>query len=91
MKSKATLSSKGQLTIPADIREALGLEKGDVLTLELRPEGVLIRKPISPSSLYGTVPALKGDWKKMREMAWRKRAERIVQRSSATPTSSSDS
>jgi AbrB family looped-hinge helix DNA binding protein len=88
---KAKLSSKGQLTIPVDIREALGLQQGDVLSLEVRPDGLLIRKPVSASSLVGTVPALKGDWKKIREMAWRKRAERIMQRSSATRTSSSES
>lgn len=89
--SKAKLSSKGQLTIPVDIREALGLKKGDVLSLELRAEGLLIRTPVTASSLRGTVPALKGDWKKIREMAWSKRVDEIMRRSFATRTSSSDS
>lgn len=87
--TKAKLSSKGQLTIPIDIRDALGLKKGDVLSLELREEGLLIRKPVTASSLRGTLPPLKGDWKTIREMAWRKRVDEIMQRSSATRTSSS--
>lgn len=89
--SKAKLSSKGQLTIPVDIREALGLKKGDVLSLELREEGLLIRMPVTASSLLGTVPALKGEWKTIREMAWRKRVDEIMRRNYATRTSSSES
>ena len=89
--SKAKLSSKGQLTIPVDIREALGLKKGDVLSLELRDNGLLIRKPVTASSLRGRFPALKGDWKTIRDMAWSKRVDEITRRSSVTRTSSSDS
>jgi AbrB family looped-hinge helix DNA binding protein len=91
VKSKAKLSSKGQLTIPAGIRDALGLKKGDVLSLELRDEGLLIRRPVMASSLRGRFPALKGDWKTIRDMAWSKRLDEIMRRSSATRTSSSDS
>jgi AbrB family looped-hinge helix DNA binding protein len=90
--SKAKLSSKGQLTIPVDIRDALGLKKGDVLSLELRENGLFIRKPVTASSLLGTLrPRKKIDWKTAREMAWQSRVEEIMRRSSATRTSSSDS
>lgn len=89
--SKAKLSSKGQLTIPVDIRDALGLKKGDLLSLELRDDGLFIRRPVTASALRGRFPALKGDWKTIRDMAWTKRAEEIMRRSSVTRTSSSDS
>ena len=90
--SKAKLSSKGQLTIPVDIRDALGLKKGDVLSLELRENGLFIRVPVTASSLAGTLrPRKKVPWKTARELAWRIRAEEIMKRSSATRTSSSDS
>lgn len=89
--SKAKLSSKGQLTIPVDIRDALGLKRGDVLSLELRDNGLFIRKPVTASSLRGTLPPLKVDWKTAREMAWQARVDEIMRRSSAMRTSSSDS
>ena len=41
---KSTLSSKGQVTIPAEVREKLGLSPGTVVVFELRPKGVLMRK-----------------------------------------------
>jgi AbrB family looped-hinge helix DNA binding protein len=85
--SKAKVTSKGQLTIPADIRRALGIEKGDVLLFELGEGGMVVRKARKPSSVRGTVPAKPGSWKDIRRAAWRTRAESIA-RSSATPTSS---
>ena len=39
----ATLTSKGQLTLPDDIRRAAHLEEGDLLDAELTPEGILLR------------------------------------------------
>jgi len=41
--TRATLRSKGQLTLPADVREALHVEDGDDIEFELTAEGVLIR------------------------------------------------
>lgn len=38
------LSSKGQVTIPAEIRDQLGLEAGDVVIYELRDEVVVLRR-----------------------------------------------
>jgi AbrB family looped-hinge helix DNA binding protein len=48
---KATLSSKGQLVLPAQIRRQLGLARGEALTIELRDDGVLLR-PASRSRRY---------------------------------------
>ncbi|MBA2564840.1 MAG: AbrB/MazE/SpoVT family DNA-binding domain-containing protein [Gemmatimonadetes bacterium] len=41
---KSTLSSKGQITVPAEVREKLGLSTGTVVVFELRSNGVLLRK-----------------------------------------------
>ncbi len=41
--SKATLTSKGQITIPVDVRRALGLETGDQLIFEHDESGVHVR------------------------------------------------
>jgi antitoxin PrlF len=38
------LSSKGQVTIPADIRKALGVGPGDMLTYELKGKTVKLKK-----------------------------------------------
>ena len=38
-----TLRSKGQVTLPDDIRRAAHLEEGDLLEVELTPDGILLR------------------------------------------------
>lgn len=50
---RATLSSKGQLVLPAEIRRQLRLARGEALTIELRDDGVLLR-PVSRSRRYTT-------------------------------------
>ena len=41
---KSTMSSKGQLTVPMELRKKLGLTAGTVVHLELRDGAVLMRK-----------------------------------------------
>jgi AbrB family looped-hinge helix DNA binding protein len=41
---RSTLSSKGQVTVPVEVREKLGLAAGTVVVFELRANGVLMRK-----------------------------------------------
>ena len=41
---RSRVSSKGQITIPAELREALGLRAGPQVVFERRPEGALLRK-----------------------------------------------
>jgi AbrB family looped-hinge helix DNA binding protein len=41
---RSRISSKGQITIPAELREALGLRAGTLVVFESRPEGALLRK-----------------------------------------------
>lgn len=84
--SKARMTSKGQLTVPADIRRALGLERGDTVAFELQDEGALLRPASSPASLRGALRGRRLDWESARRKAWRARVERLA-RSSATQTS----
>ncbi|MFL5913465.1 MAG: AbrB/MazE/SpoVT family DNA-binding domain-containing protein [Gaiellaceae bacterium] len=41
--SSTVIRGKGQITIPADIREAAFLEEGDPLEVEMVDEGILLR------------------------------------------------
>lgn len=40
VRSKAKITSKGQITLPALVREALHVGSGDVVTFEIQPDGV---------------------------------------------------
>ncbi|MBX9881724.1 MAG: AbrB/MazE/SpoVT family DNA-binding domain-containing protein [Sphingomonas sp.] len=44
MNARTTLSAKGQVVIPKDVRERLNLAVGDRLEIVERPDGVLLRK-----------------------------------------------
>jgi antitoxin PrlF len=41
MTTHATLTSKGQTTIPKEIRDALGMKPGDRMTFTLMPNGTV--------------------------------------------------
>ena len=41
---KSTISSKGQITVPVDIREKLGLVPGTAVRFELVEAGALLKK-----------------------------------------------
>ena len=41
---KSTISSQGQVTVPVEVRERLGLAAGTTVRFELRKDGVLLRK-----------------------------------------------
>ena len=41
--SKSIVRGKGQITIPSDVRRAAHLEEGDLIEVELVPEGILLR------------------------------------------------
>ena len=44
MTTDATLTSKGQTTIPKEIRDSLGLKPGDRMTFTLMPDGTVIMR-----------------------------------------------
>ena len=51
----ATITSKGQVTIPKDIREELLLNTGDQVDFSITPQGDLLVKPMtrSVSDVFG--------------------------------------
>jgi AbrB family looped-hinge helix DNA binding protein len=55
--SIATMTSKGQTTIPKDIREAMGLKPKDQVSFTLMPDGAVIMraKTRSIGELYGAL------------------------------------
>lgn len=57
--SKSTLTSKGQITVPREIREELGLRAGDKLLFEVEDGNILLKvlkqKPLE--ELWGSLPA----------------------------------
>ncbi len=55
----ATLTSKGQTTIPKEIRDRLGLKPGDKLRFLLEEDGrvVILPATLPVRSLYGILPA----------------------------------
>ena len=44
MATDATLTSKGQTTIPKEIRDRLGMKAGDRMTFTLMPNGMVIMR-----------------------------------------------
>ena len=53
MKVTLTLSSRGLITLPAKLRQALGLKADDQLIAETTPEGILLRPAVTlPLELY---------------------------------------
>ena len=56
--STATLTSKGQTTIPKDIRDALGLQASDELNFTLLPDRTVIMRAKMKS-----IEDLAGSWK----------------------------
>ena len=51
----ATLSSKGQVTIPKEVRDALRIDSGDRLSFLVRDDGVVELRPetVDLKDLYG--------------------------------------
>ena len=49
MSTDATLTSKGQTTIPKEIRDSLGMKPGDRMTFTLMPDSTVIMRVKSKS------------------------------------------
>jgi AbrB family looped-hinge helix DNA binding protein len=53
MKATVTINSRGVVTLPAKLRQALGLQADDQLIAETTPEGLLLRPAVTlPVELY---------------------------------------
>ena len=58
---ESTLTSKGQVTIPKEAREHLGVRPGDRVKFFIQPDGHVVILPKLPASaLRGIVPKRKG-------------------------------
>lgn len=71
-RSTSTVSSKGQVTIPMEIREFLGVEPQSRVAFDVVDNEVRIRKVSSVvDALYGSVPPLDPPrtWKEVEELA----------------------
>ena len=49
MTTEATLTSKGQTTIPKEIRDSLGMKAGDRMTFTLMPDDTVVMRVKSKS------------------------------------------
>jgi len=53
MKATLTITSRGVVTLPAKLRQALGLKADDQLIAETTPEGLLLRPAVTlPVEVY---------------------------------------
>lgn len=53
MKTTVTVTSRGVITLPAKLRQALGLKADDILIAETTPEGLLLRPSVTlPVEIY---------------------------------------
>lgn len=72
-KVRAKVTSKGQVTIPKAIREALELEEGSEIEFHVTDEGISVQRARSFLDLYGSVTPRNRpeDWKRVREETMR--------------------
>jgi AbrB family looped-hinge helix DNA binding protein len=53
MKATVTINSRGVVTLPAKLREAMGLKADDQLIAETTPDGLLLRPAVTlPVEIY---------------------------------------
>ncbi len=79
----STLSEKGQVTIPAELRRALGLEPNDQLVFRIDEDGLRLEKlPLSFEDVFGAVTPLQRpeDWDTRIREAKDERAESRARR-----------
>ncbi|HUF60643.1 MAG TPA: AbrB/MazE/SpoVT family DNA-binding domain-containing protein [Verrucomicrobiales bacterium] len=58
-----TISAKGQITVPVEIREALGLTSGTKIEVELGPKGSFIARKATEGSFFAQLQAMAKDAK----------------------------
>lgn len=88
MYATARVTSQGQITVPKQVRERLGLNKGDSVAFKIDDSSdespAVIERVPNFLELAGSVkvpPEKKGmSWKEIRREAWEARAKKIVGR-----------
>jgi len=79
----ASVTERGQVTIPAEVRRLLGLKKRDKLSFVVEDGKVTVRKPrFTIETLAGSVPALKEpiEWDEMMRIVHEEIAEREIRK-----------
>ncbi len=75
----AKVTSKGQITIPKDVRDALGIQEGDRVVFRVQKERAVMARTPDLLDLAGAVEvpaAMRGaSWENIRGAARRRRAE----------------
>ena len=73
----ATVTSKGQITLPKAVREALGLEAGDEVLFRVQRGRAILAKVPDFLDLQGSVPIPPGrrgaSWSRIKVETWRRR------------------
>lgn len=74
MRVMAKLTSKGQVTVPREVRERLGLKQGDSLVFEIEGSTITLVPPEEDNpfdAFIGSLPPLPQDartyWRQMRD------------------------
>jgi AbrB family looped-hinge helix DNA binding protein len=77
----ARLTSKGQITIPKVVRDALSLNSGDKVLFRVEDQRAIMARTEDFLDLAGSVAVPPGkrdaDWEEIRHEAWRARGERL--------------
>jgi AbrB family looped-hinge helix DNA binding protein len=61
--TKATITAKGQMTIPVAVRESLGLQPGDTVAIEIDQDKAILRKARSIDVAWNNaVAATLSEW-----------------------------
>jgi antitoxin PrlF len=79
----ASVTERGQVTIPAEVRKALGLKKRDKVNFVIDGEQILLRRPrFTIETAYGSVKPLNPpvDWREVEQAAKDEVAERYVRK-----------
>ena len=83
METWARLSSKGQITVPKSVRQALGLHEGDRVVFRVEGRRATMARTPDLLELAGSVPVpaeLRGrPWSEIIAVAHAERARRIVE------------
>lgn len=78
----AKLTSKGQVTVPKAVRNALNLEPGDSVLFHVEDDRAILARTPDFLELAGSVKVPKSkrgaSWERIREDAWRARGEEIA-------------
>ena len=83
MEATARISSKGQITIPKAVRDALGVVEGDMLVFRVEGRRAIVAATVDLIDLAGSVSVpveVRGlSWDDIRQRAWTARARDVTQ------------